>query len=584
MPPPTVFVDRGTGQRDGHAVSETHQKHGTGGEKVVERMETLAAGTALYRDVPTPVEVPFRSGTSSRLAPLREAGMSGFAAMIERLGASVWFDDRWLVDEHAAVSNDVSKEVHNEAHNEVGVLDAELGGVEAPVVVFHGEAPVPAVPPSRRSLVIEKIVSRVDCVDPTDPLVVARGVNALGVGAFEGRVVRLPSAGRVEGGSPLLKLRSLPVAVLDGAQVRIAGSGFLGDGLLGAEDNAALVSFALAGSVDAALVGEAHAFRVSSRRHQAPPTFDLAGESWDFDALPDRRIDLSSDEFARVLRRNVRRLPASAFDALLEFADEGNDAGALLLRGFQVGDLPPTPESPRTPFTKDLRSEMTLLTVGRLLGQPVGYLPENNGNVVQNIVPTREGADRQVSTSSAVNLAWHTEAAFHPHRPRFLLLFCLRGDAAARTTLCSVREIVDALPLRTRALLASPRFRTRADESYVRSDRRPLGRLTSVLGGDPRRPTLVFDADLMVGQDAEAQAALRELAATMERSHTSVVLAPGDLLVVDNTVAVHGRSPFTPRFDGTDRWLQRTFVVSDLAASAGERSGRVIRTLFTSPD
>jgi L-asparagine oxygenase len=59
-----------------------------------------------------------------------------------------------------------------------------------------------------------------------------------------------------------------------------------------------------------------------------------------------------------------------------------------------------------------------------------------------------------------------------------------------------------------------------------------------------------------------------------------VALEAGDLLVVDNAVSVHGRSPFPARYDGTDRWLQRTFVVADLAASATERSGRVITTRF----
>lgn len=58
------------------------------------------------------------------------------------------------------------------------------------------------------------------------------------------------------------------------------------------------------------------------------------------------------------------------------------------------------------------------------------------------------------------------------------------------------------------------------------------------------------------------------------------VLEAGDLLVIDNAVAVHGRTPFTPRFDGTDRWLQRTFVVSDLRSSDAERRGRVIATHF----
>jgi len=63
-------------------------------------------------------------------------------------------------------------------------------------------------------------------------------------------------------------------------------------------------------------------------------------------------------------------------------------------------------------------------------------------------------------------------------------------------------------------------------------------------------------------------------------AHVGVALDAGDLLVVDNAVAVHGRSAFPARFDGTDRWLQRTFVVPDLAPSADERQGRVITTRF----
>ena len=91
---------------------------------------------------------------------------------------------------------------------------------------------------------------------------------------------------------------------------------------------------------------------------------------------------------------------------------------------------------------------------------------------------------------------------------------------------------------------------------------------------------MVFDADLMVGIDEEADDALGTLADATAACHTSVALVAGDLLVVDNSVAVHGRTPFTARFDGTDRWLQRTFVVTDLAPSAADRRGRVITTHF----
>jgi hypothetical protein len=131
-------------------------------------------------------------------------------------------------------------------------------------------------------------------------------------------------------------------------------------------------------------------------------------------------------------------------------------------------------------------------------------------------------------------------------------------------------------------VLSEPRFRTAADQSFV--GRRPtrVGRLVPVLTGTWDEPFLTFDADLMIGADREAEDALGQLRALVEQRHTGVVLSAGDLLVVDNHVAVHGRSPFRARFDGTDRWLQRAFVVTDLAPSVADRTGRVITTRFGS--
>lgn len=37
-------------------------------------------------------------------------------------------------------------------------------------------------------------------------------------------------------------------------------------------------------------------------------------------------------------------------------------------------------------------------------------------------------------------------------------------------------------------------------------------------------------------------------------------LDPGEVLVVDNDLVVHGRVPFQARYDGTDRWLKRSSV------------------------
>jgi hypothetical protein len=309
-----------------------------------------------------------------------------------------------------------------------------------------------------------------------------------------------------------------------------------------------------------------------------PPVSLIDGSGWSVPDVPD--VPINSPAFLQAVAHAGRTLPAAVYEALVDFVDDAPASGALLLENMALGDLPPTPEDPLLADKPDRISEFTLLTVGRLLGRPVGYLPEHGGDVVQNISPTRRNADRQVSTSSKSMLEFHTEAAFHPHRPRYLLLLCLRGDPSAATTLCSISAVLDTLTPRSRAVLFQPRFTTGIDESYAggRSEARSVQR--PVLYGDPENPKMWLDADLMSGIDPDAQDALDELARLVREHATGVTLKAGDLLVVDNDVAVHGRTPFKPRFDGTDRWLQRTFVVADHTAADGSRNGRVITTEF----
>ena len=311
-------------------------------------------------------------------------------------------------------------------------------------------------------------------------------------------------------------------------------------------------------------------------RHARPPVVDNDGAA--LALAPDAAF--GSAAFVSAAGYAGRLLPQAVHDAIVDFTDKPHRSGAILLKNLPIGKLPPTPDSPTAATHKDRTSEFTLITVARRLGQPVGYEPEHGGDLIQNIVPTPTAADRQVSTSSKVELMFHTEAAFHPFRPRYLLLLCLRGDPAARTTLSSIHEVLPHLPANVQDTLFEPRFRTAVDESYLHGRQNVHGPPRPVLNGDRELPTMVFDADLMVGIDAEADRALAALSSGVLERHASVVLEPGDLLVVDNAVAVHGRSPYTPRFDGTDRWLQRTFVVNDLAASAADRRGRVITTVF----
>ena len=257
----------------------------------------------------------------------------------------------------------------------------------------------------------------------------------------------------------------------------------------------------------------------------------------------------------------------------------GVASGAVLVRGLDVGTPGPTPAAMH-PAQLGSRSAGSLLAAAGRLGHPVGYVQEHGGQVVQNIYPLAESVGQQISTSSDVPLAFHTETAFHPHKSHFLLLLCLRGDPGAATELCSVDAVVPHLSAGVVRTLEQPRFRTGVDLSFGRGDgwtTAPGAVLARTADGTR---TLTYDGELTIGTDADSGAALADLADAIASTSTSIVLDAGDLLIVDNRRAVHGRSQFQARFDGTDRWLQRTFVVDDLAAIT-DRRGSVITTRFS---
>jgi L-asparagine oxygenase len=298
--------------------------------------------------------------------------------------------------------------------------------------------------------------------------------------------------------------------------------------------------------------------------------------------LPVPGASALDEAFVTAAADAVAILPSTLQLKLASFVDEGDLSGAFVVRGLPLGTVPATPPTPGAVTSKDRTSEFTLLTIAKALGEPVGYAPEHGGQIVQNIVPVQASAAKQVSTSSNVALEFHTETAFHPYKPHYLLLLCLRGDPDAATLVCSVSAALELLDIDTVALLRQPRFRTRPDVSFLagQDDVGQFGPATPILTGTVERPTFTFDADLMVGLDPEAQAAIEALRSAVQPAHIGVVLEAGDLLIVDNHAAVHGRSPFSPRYDGTDRWLQRTFVVDTLSDSAADRDGRVITTTF----
>ena len=146
------------------------------------------------------------------------------------------------------------------------------------------------------------------------------------------------------------------------------------------------------------------------------PTWSAASKISPLPPGPGQRPD--DESFVAGAAAAGRLFAPDLVAAIEAFADDPGPAGALLLQGVPTGTIPATPATPTSPTAKDLRSEQVLLAVARLLGEPVGYLPEHGGSIVQNLVPTKADIGRQTSTSSGVDLAFHTCLLYTSPSPR----------------------------------------------------------------------------------------------------------------------------------------------------------------------
>ena len=74
---------------------------------------------------------------------------------------------------------------------------------------------------------------------------------------------------------------------------------------------------------------------------------------------------------------------------------------------------------------------------------------------------------------------------------------------------------------------------------------------------------MVVDPAYMSVADEDAHDAVTGFCQAIDEHLTEVVLKPGDLLILNNHRAVHGRRPFKPTYSGRDRWLKRVNVARD---------------------
>jgi len=291
-----------------------------------------------------------------------------------------------------------------------------------------------------------------------------------------------------------------------------------------------------------------------------------------------------ADDFVIEAQLQAARLSSELRRALLEFRRFGHPSGGLLIKGVPTDRLSPAPGRADDPRGAGAAALSVFIAC---LGDQYGFRPELGGNIVQDILPVQGFERQQISVGSTVDLHAHTETAFSPYRPDYVALLCLRPDHEHRagTTLSSIDAMLPLLDEPIIEVLRKPRFRTKIDSSFLIGDNLsddvcidPI----CVFEGAERRPRLRVDfdgANGTIGNDPVAQRAVEALRDAAIRAQIVVRLEAGEILILDNNRAVHGRTPFVPRYDGQDRWLLRAFVTRDLGRSEGVRpgDGRVVQ-------
>ncbi|MET8748554.1 TauD/TfdA family dioxygenase [Streptomyces sp. NPDC004667] len=268
-------------------------------------------------------------------------------------------------------------------------------------------------------------------------------------------------------------------------------------------------------------------------------------------------------------------LPRSVLAALRRFRHDAGPDGVLLLRNVPVVANDPLPETPTVPGSVERVPAVAsaLVTAAMLqLGEVIAYRSEKTGALVQNVVPV-PGSESSQSNAGSVLLELHVENAFHDNKPDYVGLLCVREDPTGDAKLCtsSIRRALPLLSAHTVSVLAAPRFLTEPPPSF--GDLNSVTPAHPVLVGDPQDPNVLVDFAATHPLDDEAKAAMGELREALMRTMSALALRVGDLAVVDNRLAVHGRTSFTPRYDGQDRWLHRVYAHLDHRRSRVDRKG-----------
>lgn len=275
---------------------------------------------------------------------------------------------------------------------------------------------------------------------------------------------------------------------------------------------------------------------------------------------------LNFEDFWFHIRHNFGDLLAELRFVLHQFRNDISAPEAFLIKNVPVGELPDTPLNDSEIVNKtNFVSEAFLLSIAQVLREVFSYKEEKNRALIHNIFPQIHKQEECSSSGSDADFEFHTELAFCEYRPDYVILICLRqnfDNTKAYTTLSKVGNALAHVQPKTLAILQEPLFIIGAPKSFdlVEPELAKSPLITSSNG----YYEACVNFNNMKAINNEAENALNDFKNALHSKYAQhkVFLECGDVLIINNKKAVHGRTRFAAHFDGADRWLQRVYVKS----------------------
>ncbi|WP_444922434.1 guanitoxin biosynthesis L-enduracididine beta-hydroxylase GntD [Microbulbifer sp. CnH-101-G] len=316
--------------------------------------------------------------------------------------------------------------------------------------------------------------------------------------------------------------------------------------------------------------------------------------------------DFNCPKFLQHINFYAKRLPERLLRFINEFKYNPPSSGFAVISGLPTENIGPTPKHWDI-HTNDDRCWTQLMVqclYSAALGDIFGWLTQQDGRIIHDILPIKEYENEQIGCGSKEEITWHTEDAFHDFRGDYLSFLCLKNPNLIPTKIS--RPDFTQLTDNEIEILFSENFFIEPDNSHLEEyeslDRQKIRgiefddcvsrayhevakiKLTpkkiAPLFGDRKSPYMRLDPFFMRPSPLkEHNEAFKKLLLLIEDAAIEVPLKAGDCALIDNYKVVHGRKSFTPSYDGNDRWFKRINITRDIRKSRKLRKSSTCRII-----